>query len=246
MSLPESPVAPPTTRTYHLWGWLDLAGVIAFSVAASLLLLLVGRLLLSNVLPDTAGGILAPAAYFTTAGIYLASVLGVYLFIARRYGWEALGWRSVSTRTLLLVPLILPLAGIGMAVVNLAITFLFGEFENPQVMALTNGQPFGVVGLVALLVLVAGLVPFAEELFFRGALYGVLRERWGLLPAVLLSAGLFSVAHLVPVLFPALFVMGLALALLREYTRSLIPCILLHSLQNGLALVAIQTVLLNS
>ncbi len=245
MSLPETTATP--TRTYQLWGWLDLAGVIAFTVGATLLVLLGGRLIsiMTNA-TDTVGGILSPAAYFTTAGIYLSLVLAIYLFVARRYGWAALGWRRVPPRILLLVPLILLLAATGMALVNLAITLVVGEFENPQVMALTGGQPFGKVGLIVLLVLVAGLVPLAEELLFRGVLYGMLRERWGLAPAVLLSALLFAVAHLVPLLLPALFVMGLVLALLREYTGSLIPCIMLHSLQNGLALVAIQTVLLKS
>lgn len=246
MSLPETSAAP-APRTYQLWGWLNLAGVIAFTMGATVLVLLGGRLVaIATNTTASMGGILSPAAYLTTAGIYLSSVLGIYLFVARRYGWQALGWRRVSARTLLLVPLILLLAATGMALVNLAITLVVGEFENPQVMALTGGQPFGMVGLIALLLLVAGLVPLAEELFFRGLLYGMLRERWGLLPAVLLSALLFAVAHFVPVLFPALFVMGLVLALLREYTGSLIPCIVLHSMQNGLALIAIQTVLLNS
>ena len=41
----------------------------------------------------------------------------------------------------------------------------------------------------------------------------------------------------------ALFVMGLILALLREYTGSVVPGILLHVMQNGIAIIAIQAAL---
>ena len=44
-------------------------------------------------------------------------------------------------------------------------------------------------------VLVIGVAPFAEEFLFRRFLLGGLRAVWGMWPALLLSAALFSVLH---------------------------------------------------
>ncbi|MFZ5570487.1 MAG: CPBP family intramembrane glutamic endopeptidase [Thermodesulfobacteriota bacterium] len=50
-------------------------------------------------------------------------------------------------------------------------------------------------GMRGLFFLVGGIVaPIAEEIFFRGILYGYFR-RWGVIPAVCFSTLLFSVAH---------------------------------------------------
>ncbi len=237
----------PAPRPPMLWGWLEILAVILFTAASALVLLVAaaGLTRLAGGASPANSGMLAPTVYLTSMGIYLAVIVGVYLFAARKHGWAALGWRNVPTRTLLLVPLVL-IFGLGMmGLVNFALIQIVGEFENPQVDAITGGQPFGSTGLIALLVLVAGLVPLSEELFFRGMLYGTLRERWGILPAVLISALLFALAHFLPVLMPALFVMGLILALLREYTGSVVPGILLHAMQNGIALIAIQAALVS-
>jgi membrane protease YdiL (CAAX protease family) len=53
--------------------------------------------------------------------------------------------------------------------------------------------------------------------------------------AVVISAAIFSAAHVIPLLFPALFVVGIILAVVYEFSGSLWNSILLHSIQNTLA-----------
>ncbi len=68
---------------------------------------------------------------------------------------------------------------------------------------------------------------------FRGLLYRYLRGRMSMWPAVLLSAALFAVAHVYRVIMLPLFIAGIALALLAERYKSILPTILLHALFNG-------------
>jgi membrane protease YdiL (CAAX protease family) len=58
-------------------------------------------------------------------------------------------------------------------------------------------------------------------------------------PAVIVSSALFAVAHPYLPLLPALFVMGAVLAFVFERYKSLYPAVLLHGIQNGLAVLVI-------
>jgi uncharacterized protein len=58
-----------------------------------------------------------------------------------------------------------------------------------------------------------------------------------------LNAALFAAAHVVTLLLPGLFVVGLFLAYLRERSGSIWPSVLLHALQNGVALLLINAAL---
>ncbi len=86
------------------------------------------------------------------------------------------------------------------------------------------------------IVLVA-IGPFAEELFFRGALSGAL-GRWLGAATPLATGAIFGAAHLEPRAFPALFVLGALLGWLYLRTRSLWPGVAVHAANNLLALVA--------
>ena len=82
--------------------------------------------------------------------------------------------------------------------------------------------------------------PFTEELFFRGFIYQGFSQTFGDSKAILLSAGIFSLFHILAgpgVLIP-IFVSGLALAFLYHKTGSLWPCIIVHSIQNSFAVIA--------
>lgn len=86
------------------------------------------------------------------------------------------------------------------------------------------------------------LIPFAEELLFRGALFGGLRSRLGFWPAALGSAAVFAVLHENPVFYLPLMGLGVVLAWLRERTGSLTAPLLLHALNNANA-IAMTTAL---
>lgn len=74
--------------------------------------------------------------------------------------------------------------------------------------------------------------PVSEELFFRGWGLAWLRESVSPGVAILLSALLFSMVHINPVQLPLTFVGGLLGAWLVVKTRSLVPYLICHALNN--------------
>ncbi len=97
--------------------------------------------------------------------------------------------------------------------------------------------PHGAGLLLLALLVTAVAAPICEEVFFRGMVYRFLRARAPLWAAAPLSALLFALAHVSPVSTPAVLpvflFMGIALALIYEWTGSLANSILLHSLNNA-------------
>jgi membrane protease YdiL (CAAX protease family) len=90
-----------------------------------------------------------------------------------------------------------------------------------------------------IILLAVAIAPIAEELAFRGYLYGVMRRYFGALPALVFTAVLFAIIHLnVPTLFP-LFVLSCLFTVSYEATGSLLVPMTMHSLFNTLNLVAI-------
>ncbi len=79
------------------------------------------------------------------------------------------------------------------------------------------------------------LIPFAEELFFRGCLYGGLKSLCSRPVAMAGSALVFGLLHEPSVALPVTC-LGLVLAWLYERTGSLIAPVLLHGLHNGIQL----------
>jgi membrane protease YdiL (CAAX protease family) len=90
------------------------------------------------------------------------------------------------------------------------------------------------------ILLIAIAAPIGEEVCFRGMLFGGLRERLPIWAAALISAALFGLLHVTTGIsvVPPLIAFGFLLALLYERTGSIVPCILLHMLNNSVALLA--------
>jgi membrane protease YdiL (CAAX protease family) len=99
-------------------------------------------------------------------------------------------------------------------------------------------ESFGPVPVqILLIVLGAGIV---EELCFRGMLFGGLRERLPRIAAALVAGAIFGLLHApggITVVPPLIF-FGFVLCLLYEKTGSIVPGILLHMLNNSVALLA--------
>lgn len=101
-------------------------------------------------------------------------------------------------------------------------------------------QPNRAAGFVANFVVIAGIAPLVEELTYRGLGFSLL-ELLGRNTALLLSSLAFGLAHGLFEALPLLFAFGLGLAYLRARTGSVYPCVLLHALFNGFALIAAVT-----
>jgi membrane protease YdiL (CAAX protease family) len=225
------------------WGWIDVLMAVVTMAAGGAALMLAARSVVAALGVRVEQRLISPVFYLVGLGIYLAAVLGVYLFAARKAGWAALGLRRAGWLNFVIVPPLFVLGLFLIALVNSGVGMLAGGFENPQVDALTGGQALAPGELALLLLLVAVVVPFAEELFFRGMVYPLLRARLGAVAAVAANAALFAVAHVVPLLLPGLFVVGLLLAYLRERSGSIWPSVFFHALQNATALLLINAAL---
>ncbi len=88
------------------------------------------------------------------------------------------------------------------------------------------------------LLLLAVLAPLVEELVFRGLLYGWLAGRWGKNVGWIVSSLAFAAAHTEPAHIILVFPLGLLFGWLRKRTDSLLPSLVAHIANNGLALVA--------
>jgi membrane protease YdiL (CAAX protease family) len=98
-------------------------------------------------------------------------------------------------------------------------------------------EGFGSIPVQVLLIVIAA--PISEEVCFRGMLYGGLRERLPRVGAALLGGLIFGALHALTGLsaVPPLIVFGFLLSLLYERTGSIVPGIILHMLNNSVALL---------
>jgi membrane protease YdiL (CAAX protease family) len=120
---------------------------------------------------------------------------------------------------------------------------IHGNEKLPKEFGVTHST----AALVGAAIFVCVIAPIAEEVFFRGFIFGALRRMRidvgghdvGTWVAAVITAILFGLAHgasapgryLVPLGF-----LGFVLCLLRWRTRSLYPGMALHSINNSLAL----------
>ncbi len=96
---------------------------------------------------------------------------------------------------------------------------------------------FGALPFQILLIVIAA--PVSEEVCFRGMLFGGLREKLPRIGAALLSGLIFGGLHAITGIsaVPPLILFGFLLALLYEKTGSIVPGIILHMLNNSVALL---------
>jgi len=149
-------------------------------------------------------------------------------------GWREIGLRRPRLRMLHLlwqVPAILVLL---LLVQGAAVLMTGGPAPGGEAVDdLVVGT--GPVVVVAVLIGVVLLTPLWEEAVFRGLVHGGLRRRLGPVAASAISAGIFAACHGVPVLLPYMLTLGLSLAYLREFHRSLWAPVCMHIVVNGLA-----------
>jgi CAAX protease family protein len=98
-------------------------------------------------------------------------------------------------------------------------------------------EAFGPVPVQVLLIVIAA--PVSEEICFRGMLFGGLRERFPRWLAALIAGLVFGALHALTGItaVPPLVVFGIVLSLLYEKTGSIVPGIILHMLNNSVALL---------
>jgi len=124
---------------------------------------------------------------------------------------------------------------------------VYSALVHPHQKDITRDLGFGHgdLGTVAAGILIIGVAPLSEEIFFRGFIFGGFRRRLPFLVAAVLSALVFGLFHYTGsgslTVVPQLAFLGFALCWVYERTGSIYPTIALHVLNNTLAFVVLTS-----
>ncbi|CAA9244837.1 MAG: hypothetical protein AVDCRST_MAG26-1615 [uncultured Chloroflexia bacterium] len=226
-------------ETQRLWRWRDLLGITALSIMVFLggVIALVGGIMatggtvsppeaLLESLPFTLGSMAVSAVALigaVFAGLRWRRLRGIDLGLGRTsWRWLLAAAGAAILVRLLAVPLTLLLQWLGLSTASSQLTFMAPE-----------GFSWG--AMLGTLVLGGIVVPFAEELFFRGVLYNWLR-RWGIALATGVSALVFAAIHGELAVAAIVFWLGIATAIVYERSRSLWAAVVVHVVFNVLGI----------
>ena len=182
-------------------------------------------------------------AFGVSIGSGVASVALAWLSLCVRPGKpvSALGLRLPHWKPhLVLLPVLAyPL---GLSLMCLAILFQLSVLKQPLPPPQASMKAIRAIMDPALRILtivaITVAAPIAEEILFRGVLFRGLRHRWGFAAAMLVSAAVFSLAHLDLEHAGPIFMLGLVLAFVTAESESLYPGMVLHAMVNGVAVWA--------
>jgi membrane protease YdiL (CAAX protease family) len=134
---------------------------------------------------------------------------------------------------------------LGIAIVAVyAFEIVYGALVDPgneQGLTPSHWEPAHALTYVVNGVVICTVIPFVEELTYRGLGYSLL-ERFGRWPAIVLVGLLFGLAHGLIVSLPVIALFGGVLAWIRSKTGSVYPGMALHATFNLIALVLAVTV----
>ncbi|HWA53171.1 MAG TPA: type II CAAX endopeptidase family protein [Solirubrobacterales bacterium] len=222
--------AKPAGFPYANWGALTaVLGVllaIGTGIVLSVPVVLIDKPPDGGELSDAANALvqLATALGFLLVPFAIAATKGATVRVAaarlglRRFKPGAVKWMFAAVGAYLLFAILY--------------TAIIGEPKQKDI-----AEDFGTVPVQVLLIVIAA--PISEEVCFRGMLFGGLRERYPRLVAAAICGLVFGGLHALTGLsaVPVLAVFGFILALLYEKTGSIVPGILLHMLNNSIALL---------
>jgi membrane protease YdiL (CAAX protease family) len=148
---------------------------------------------------------------------------------------EMLGWRWGGFKAWHAIAIL-----VGFFCLAYFLTWIFGEGDNELLRILRSSR--AVVYAVAFMATFTA--PLVEEVVYRGVLYSSFQKRFGISKAVFLVTLLFAVVHVPqylgsPATIISIFILSLVLTLIRVKTRNLLPCIVLHTVFNGIQSVGL-------
>jgi membrane protease YdiL (CAAX protease family) len=166
-----------------------------------------------------------PAHLFTIIVAWLVVTHG------RKYSFrQTLGWVSGGFKWWHYVAILAAFMVVAQVVSN-----YFPEQENDLTRILKSSR-----SAVYIIALVATFTaPLVEEVVYRGVIYSAFRKRMGIGAGFVVATFLFALVH-VPQYYPSystiflLTLLSVTLTSIRVWSGNLLPCIILHTLFNGL------------
>ncbi len=178
--------SPARASAWPVLGW-TLAALVAYFLFAVLAAAITGE--------DESQGALLVRLIIGGIAATVVGFIVVPALALRRRAIRPPGWTRPTASDIGLAALIL-IASYGALLIYIVIVEAIGADDLVPQSTIENDD-LRQTALVAAVtgVLVIGVAPFAEEFLFRRFLLGGLRAVWGVWPALLLSAALFSVLH---------------------------------------------------
>lgn len=128
----------------------------------------------------------------------------------------------------------------GLFVLAAGVSQIFPEQDNEMMRILKSSR----TALLIVAALATFTAPLVEEVVYRGVLFSALLRRRGVVTAVTITTVLFASVHVLqywgsPGTILMISILSLGLTLLRYYSKNLLPCIILHTVINGLQSLAL-------
>ncbi len=215
--------------------WVAVSFIAAQIIVVAVLWVVEQTGVVINIKSAALNTIVAAAAY----GLTLLIVIGVPYLLRKnknRPSLKQLGLdRLPSWMDIVLAPVAavvyLILSGVLVAVLTHYLTFIDTTQVQDTGFDSITGRTQYMLAFITLVV----IAPLAEETLFRGYLYGKLRSYGPVWLAILITSGLFGLAHGQWNVGIDTFALSLVLCSLREVTGSIWAGVLLHMLKNAVA-----------
>ena len=238
-------VAVPAPK--RLWSGLDVAATSLLSLVFTFVLVIVPVIIMLVVSgkPDLQPNLLwLSMISFAAEAVGLIASVGLWAKFRRKYSWADIGFRPIPSRWWIYAVILTFFAAIagGMASALMALALGQSTSTNPQLQAIAPAG-FSWTAAIGMTFLGGVAVPIAEEMLFRGVIHRWASDKWGAVIGALISSLLFGLIHVIPVVIPFAFVMGLFIAYAYERTKSLWPGIVIHIINNSVKIALIYVVL---
>ena len=222
--------------------WAPLAAMIAAFVVATIAYLVIAAGVEAGGGTVTAGGppgLVISATLIQDVALIAAAVLFAGMWargltpasfglrtvpLGRAAGWTVLGFVMFWILTAIYISLV-------------------GE-PDQQELTRDLREEESLAALIGYGVLLAFVAPLAEELFFRGFVFGVLREKIGVAWGAAATGVVFGLVHVAgsPIeTVGVLIILGVLLCVVYQQTGSLLPCIALHAMNNAISFAATKS-----
>lgn len=234
MSVNSQTKAYRVVRSYVALTFEPLWVLMAFTGAALLFSLLIVAF------PSTEPSLSTTIGQLFSSGVLYAIALAIVvvplvLLRGKTYVKPILGVHERPTRSILWLPFILWLAYMVVTIIVAAITSNLSFVDSEQLQDIGFEDISVLYEYILVFIALVILPPIAEELLFRGYLFGRIRERFGFWVTTIVVSIIFGIVHLQWNVGIDVAVLSIFLCYLREKTGTIWASMVLHAIKNGVA-----------